>query len=264
MSSEKLHEIKKEDKKAIKKFIVILILSALAGGVVGYCSVMFKEKVARIISESLLKFLLGLTPIANLILPISGLFFILYLYQKSRRLYQEWDGEDEEEMAQIELYLAYALWLSSILTIVSFFLFAVGFYNIIYGLDDDILFRVIFITGALIVSIVIITISHQKIVNFLKEINPEKKGSVFEAKFAKTWEKSCDEAEKLSIYKAAYKAYQTVNRTCSILWLMCVLGAMVWDFGLLPVTLVSVIWIVQISSYCKESIRLSSISNKNY
>ncbi|MGL6219074.1 MAG: DUF3169 family protein [Lacrimispora sphenoides] len=65
-----------------------------------------------------------------------------------------------------------------------------------------------------IAAVICTIVTQQKIINFEKEINPEKRGSVFNQKFSKKWEKSCDEAERLSIYKSTYTSYRAVTVTC--------------------------------------------------
>ena len=49
----------------------------------------------------------------------------------------------------------------------------------------------------------------QMTVDFQKIMNPEKQGSVYDLRFQKKWEESCDELEKFTIYRSAYKAYST-------------------------------------------------------
>ena len=46
------------------------------------------------------------------------------------------------------------------------------------------------------------------IVELEKKLNPEKKGDVIETNFSKKWEDSCDEAQKMIIYEAGYRAYR--------------------------------------------------------
>ena len=98
----------------------------------------------------------------------------------------------------------------------------------------------------------------QKLVNLTKEINPEKKGSIYDVKFQKKWEASCDEAELFAIYKSAYRSYCITQRLCIILWLFCIIGGFVWGFGAVPVLLVSIIWGTMITSYCYYAIHLSN------
>ena len=98
-----------------------------------------------------------------------------------------------------------------------------------------------------------------KIINLEKEINPLLKGSVYDVKFSKKWLDSCDEAIKLGIYKSAFKAYTTVTNTCLILWVICIIGYGLWDFGVVPMVMVTIIWLVQTISYCIESIKSSKV-----
>ena len=63
-----------------------------------------------------------------------------------------------------------------------------------------------------------------------KELNPEKKGSVYDVKFVDKWEDSCDEAEKILIYKCAYKTYNKMSGLYIGLWIFCVFGNAIFDF----------------------------------
>jgi hypothetical protein len=99
----------------------------------------------------------------------------------------------------------------------------------------------------------------KKIVDLQKEINPLLKGSIYDMNFSKKWLDSCDESIKLGIYKSSYKAYKSVSRTCMILCLFCIVGHDLWDFGIMPMVIVIIIWLVQTISYCIESIKYSKV-----
>ena len=47
MNSNRVKEIKKEDKKAFKSFIIIMIISAIAGGILGGMSIYFKDSLSE-------------------------------------------------------------------------------------------------------------------------------------------------------------------------------------------------------------------------
>lgn len=259
MRSENINEIKKEDKSAFKKFILLLIIGMLVGFFVGILSGLVGESLAGLLAGWIQNTLAYFAPFFNVLLIPLAFLPIIYLYQVSRRRYKEWDGDNEAQLEKIEINLSYALWLSSLAMILSFFFFAVGLWqidNLNYSVTGA--FFAIWL-GSFILVIICITLAQQKIVNITKEINPEKEGSVFDHNFSKKWEESCDEAEKLMIYKSAYKSYKTVTITCIVLWIICILGSSIWDFGLLPVTFVSIIWMVQTTSYCFESIRLEKV-----
>jgi hypothetical protein len=262
MNKEKIYEIKKEDKKALYKFAAIILISLFVGLIIGVMSNLINEVTAVWIAESLLDFLKGFFPVANIIFTVALMLPVIYLYKKCRKLYQIWDGESEEEMNKIETSLSYALWFTSILLILSFFFFASGSYFTVHALESLNRSDLIYWFTGFINAVICTIVAQQKIVNFEKEMNPEKQGSVFDQKFAKKWEKSCDEAQRLSIYKSAYTSYRAVTITCLLLWLFCVIGANIWNFGLMPVAVVSVVWLVQVSSYCIKSISLSKYSSK--
>ncbi len=256
MNHERIKEIKKEDKKAMGKFALLILLSLIAGGVIGaFIGMADKQNLA--LTDKAVGYLNAIAPYSNFVVAVIAAVSIFMLYQKSRSRFRNWDGENEEEMNQIERLLSYAMWISSVGMVASFFFFSVS-YSVLadpYSLTE--LSNIFYILGGLIAALVVVVISQQKIVNFEKEINPEKSGSVYDRHFVKKWEESCDEAEKLSIYKAAYKSHRAVSRTCLLLWLFCTVGKLIWNFGLAPVSMVSIIWLVQISSYCLEAIRLT-------
>lgn len=259
MRSENINEIKKDDRSAFKRFIFLIIIGMLVGFMAGMLSGYLEEGLAELLAVGIQNMLAYVAPFMNVILIPVVFLPILYLYHVSRKRYQVWDGENEALLEKIEINLSYALWFSSVAVILSFFFFAVGLWqitNLNYSVSGAFLAAWL---GSFILVIIGTTLAQQKIVNFTKEINPEKEGSVFDHNFSKRWEESCDEAEKLMIYKSAYKSYKTVSTTCIILWIVCLLGSSIWDFGLLPVTFVSIIWMVQTTSYCFESIRLEKV-----
>ena len=68
--------------------------------------------------------------------------------------------------------------------------------------------------------------------------------------------------ERLEIYKAAYQSYRAVGGCCIILWCFCSLGSFIWNFGLIPVTMVSIIWLVLTVSYIVAAIQMGNHKDK--
>ena len=102
----------------------------------------------------------------------------------------------------------------------------------------------------------------QLMVDLEKEMNPSKRGSVYDAKFRDKWEESCDELEKVIIYKSAYKAYKTTALTCIVLWVVTATLSIAFKTGPLPSIAVTVIWLVQTVSYCREAMKLERGGNR--
>jgi hypothetical protein len=258
MNHEKVQENRKEDKRALVKFAVLIVCSLLCGMVVGILIIKMGSYVAKI--TTIINFLLNsVMKYACFAVTLAAMAAVFYLYIKSRKIFLTWNGENEEELNRMELNLSYAIWFTTVDMILAFFFFAAG-YNMLFSenpSEQSYFINLFWTLGGFIFAIVFVVVAQQKLVNFIKEINPEKRGSVYDLKFSKKWKESCDEAEQMAIYKSAYRSYKAVNKTCITLWLVCALGRQIWDFGLMPVAMVSIIWLVQVSAYCLEAIRLS-------
>lgn len=256
--SQKAIENRKEDKKAFKKFLVMILISGLAGGIVGYMSVG-----TRGIRESTAERLLAaagiVLPFGNIIFTTVLLIVLSLLIRRCKQNYAGWDGEEESLIEGIERKLGYGLIAINIYMVISYFLFGAG----LYALDFEKALRNRLWTGAaaaffgIIYAMVVIVWFQKDIINLTKEINPEKHGSVYDARFQKKWLESCDELERLQIYKAGYKAYNAVNYACLGLWVFTAIGILVWDFGMLPMTMVTIIWLAAGGTYGAECIRLT-------
>lgn len=96
---------------------------------------------------------------------------------------------------------------------------------------------------------IICTYVLNKIVAIEKDLNPEKEGSIFELNFNKKWLSSCDEAQKLIMYKAAYKAYKISNVSCMILWCAAFVLMLIEPGFLFAVIFVTIIMIVNNISF---------------
>ena len=142
----------------------------------------------------------------------------------------------------------------------TFFFFAAGMKStgIDSGWEEEIPWVKIAATFLGLIAVMVVTVTAQnRIVNFTKEINPEKKGSVYDLKFQKTWIASCDEAEQLQIYRAAFRAYTAMNYAALGMFLVCFIGMLSWNFGLLPLTMVLFVWLTGVIVYGVESLRMT-------
>ena len=259
MNSNRVKEIKKEDKKAFKSFIIIMIISAIAGGILGGMSIYFKDSLSENRTDFIMSILGAITPFASVVLSLLVIITSSIVYKKLTKELKIWNESDEEDMIdKIEEKLSYILLLSSVNLIMGFFFFGVGFALPSDYLDINLdIVKILSFFGGFILCVASSILIQKKFVNLEKEINPMLKGSVYDTKFSEKWIDSCDEAIKMNIYKSSYKAYRAVTNTCLILWLVCVLGYNVWDFGIMPLFIVTIIWLVQTVAYCLESIKSS-------
>lgn len=246
MNEEKRLENQKEDKKFGKKFAVVLTCSALIGMVCGIAMAMMKESDMTLTFVEAVRKLMGMTaPYVSLIFVIVMVPVLAVIRKKVKDNMASWDGENEQEYEKMDAMLGSVLYVFNISIIIIYFFFAIGFER----LWERSRFEEICYLGGFIAAVVLHMEGQKMIVNMIKELNPEKRGSIYDLKFAYKWEESCDEAERSLIYKSAYKTYTKMNTFFVGMWLFCVLGNEVFAFGLVPVTMVSLLWLVQVCLY---------------
>lgn len=267
MSSNNANEIKREDKKAFKGFAIIIVVSLIVGGVLGFMSSALKEVLGENISSLLINILRSITPFASIVLSLIMIVISKIVYNNAKKrynLYKESNDDSDSidnEIDKIENNLSIVLMVTSINDIIGFFFFGMSSKlilenNINGGFD---IVRTICAFAGFALSMISTMLIQKNIINFEKEINPLLKGSIYDSKFAEKWVDSCDEAMQLCVFKCAYKSYKVVGIACPILWLFCLIGYDLWDFGIVPMVIVTIIWLVQTISYCLESIKYCKV-----
>ena len=242
--------VKKDNRKALPKYLLILLVAAIFGGVLGFAAGWVgHDNISSVIASAVSNGLTASAPWALLVTSVVSLAAILWLYQGAKHLFTTWDGEDDDVMDRADEKLNWALLITAAQIVLDMFFFAVAqsAHNMT-ALWSVLLF---------IVSIFLLVFAQQKIVDLTRKMNPEKKGSVYDTKFKKKWFESCDEAEQKQIGQAAYKAFNVVSAACPILWGGLLLLSYAFNFSLLmPTFIVCVIWLLLQVSYCLEAIRL--------
>lgn len=258
------NEIKKANRKALPKFILIMVISLVAGGAIGF----FSAKYSLIaLSGSMRAFgeLFGLyiAPWIMLLIAIIEPIISIALYRGAKMLLNTWDGENDEICDKVEEKLSVIIWLSGAALIISYFLIAASYSGGFAAFENEEFILPFFIgIGAFFCILIESIIIQQKCIDAAKITNPEKTASVYDMKFQKKWVDSCDEAEKLLIGKCAFKAYTVTNTVCTILAIVLAICALIFEIGFLPSLVVCIIWIVNQSVYCKEAVKYSKSGNK--
>lgn len=262
MKSENVVEIKKEDKKLKKNYFLLLAVALVGGFFAGFgfawIADIFSGGVEGLIA-AVRTFFVEYASLLGLVLGLVTAVVITIIYKSNRKRFAAWDGEDEDILDKMENELSIAILILNISTILFMILLAISSLKALtFTLENVGLY-----IAAIAVNLVVELVANNRVVNFAKEINPEKKGSTYDIKFQEKWFDSCDEAEKLSIYKASYASYKAVINTCTVLWFVCLVCMTIFKCGLMPVVMVGAIWMVATVSYCVEAIRLSKNSSKN-
>ncbi len=258
-----MNEIKEANRKALPKFIIIMIVAAIVGGVIGFLSAIYEVEDYTVLFKILADaFGTNVAPWLLLILAIGFPIASGKLLIDSKKLLQQWDGENEEISEAADEKLSIAIWMAGISIILDMFLFAASYSagKVIFE-DENVLKFWISIISFLAVLIEVIVVQ-QKGVDMTKLMYPEKTASVYDSKFNEKWMDSCDEAEKILIGRCAYKAFVQVNKVCTILTVVLTLAAVIFETGFLPTMVVCIIWGVSLSSYNAEALKFTRAGNK--
>ena len=257
-------EIKKANRKALPKFVLIMVISLLAGGLIGFCAAKYGlNTLAGGMKSAGSFFGTYIAPWLMLATAVIVPVVCVLVYRSAKKLLSSWDGEDEEISDTIDKKLSIAVWVTDAALILSYFLIAASYSRGFDTFENKNHIALLFIGIAAFFAIMIeAVIIQQKCVDAAKKTNPEKTASVYDPKFQKKWMDSCDEAEKMMIGKCAFKAYAATNTVCTVLSIALALCALIFGIGFLPSLVVSLIWIVNLSVYCKEAFRYSKAGNK--
>ena len=242
--------VKRDNRKALPKYLLILFVAAIFGGVMGFAAGWVgHDNLSEVIATAVADGLTAAAPWVLLGTSVVSLATILCLYRAAKALFTGWDGEDEAVMDRADEKLNWALLLTAAQMVLDMFFFAVA--QSAHNMTA--LWSVLFF----LVSIFLLVFAQQKIVDLTRRMNPEKQGSVYDTKFKKKWFESCDEAEQKQIGQAAYKAFNVVSTACPILWMALLVLSYAFNFELLmPTFIVCFIWLLMQVSYCLECIRL--------
>ena len=203
-------------------------------------------------------------PASFLLIILDVIFIIISLtfLCKAKKLWKS-DMDEDEKYEVVEKKLSISIVITNVTYYVNFAFFGFAFYAAMSFVEDvsenwlHIYMRTIDLV--VFMATLFINLAIQKAcINLTKLMNPEKKGSVYDMKFDKVWYQSCDEAERMQIGLASYKAFQAVNNTLIVLMVIFVLGAMFLEIGILPIVVITVIALVNNITYGVASIKLGS------
>lgn len=242
---------KSENQKAMPKFILIMLGSLLVGALIGVGIVLSDGDWTASIAEALKSGLITASPWLIWGSAAVSALGVFCCYQKAKHAFLVLQEDDEAAVEKIDTLLNYGLLINSICLILSFFFVGIPF---CFFKESEAMSFLSNLAG-FIVCLIAMAIGQQKIVDLTKKLYPEKRGSVYDVKFEKKWFESCDEAERAAIGQAAYHAYKATNMTCLLLWMVLVIGNMLFDFGLMPIAVVTLIWLISTVSYCLHAMK---------
>lgn len=238
-------EIKKDNKLSFRKFIVIIIVSMLIGGFIGFFSAMAgdtaaPDKIAAALNRGFAACMPYGIPAAAVVLLTPA----YVLYRRAKKMLAAWDGEDEAHAEHIDHTLNDSLFISSFLTPILFLFLSA---SIVYS--DTLPGALFLVPGELLIAEMLLSMLTRRVIDQVRLMNPEKKGSFYDMKFQKKWLDSCDENERRQVGEASFFAYRTTLLACIILWAVLLFAGIIFHISILPTLVVTVTLTVLSSSY---------------
>lgn len=236
-------------KKLIKFIGTYFLIGAVIGVIIGFVDWDILEQMDLLFIKTL--FVGKIAPILSVVTGLSGLVIGFFIYQKAKK---DLVHCNEDDLIEIEKKLDYATIFVSIATLLPMIFYAIFIQGVIHNITypNILLLSSIWLLICGAFSILL----QKKIVELVKEINPEKQGDPLEKNFSKQWLESCDEMQKNLIYEVGYRSFTfSLSVTIVTLVILCFIGLII-DIGLLPVIIVSILLVLQIFSYYFFAIKL--------
>lgn len=255
--------MKEKKVNSYKRGLKIIAVAAAIGGVAGGISGgLYEATKASGIGIDMA----GITAlIQSVMTPLLGIIFAASVilgetsYRRLKATCEKQQTAEDEECDRLEYEEekegAFGMNISVVSQVLSILVLTFG-YSMKYITSDGHAFRFLAACIVFIACFIYEYFWQIRYVKLLQKTHPEKKGEPSSLKFQEQWLESCDEAEKEIIYRSAYKAYMTVNRTVPVLLVGTMVANLYFDTGMFAVVVVSVIWLLTQFTYSHYCIKL--------
>lgn len=252
-------KIKKMD--SYKKMGIIILLAAIAGGIIGGVGTIilgfFGGSVAEGMEEALFaiqRIMLPLITIITVLTVVFGEWNLKELRAVGQKVMETEDEEcDRWEYEEEKVGAKGAI--ANVLSQIFGFLAISAGYSLKYMAEGN---YQSFLKVCIVFVVCEIYNSFWQVryVKLIQKIHPEKQGDPSSLKFQKEWLESCDEAEREIIYRSAYTSYMAVSKSIPFFLILAMLGHLFFDTGLMAIVMVALVWLVLTISYLQSCVKL--------
>ena len=229
------------------KTIFKMILMMGIGGVIGIISAFGLLKLSQsefmIIISQFGNFFINNVLVFDIGLIICLFLPAVYQYVKAKRNYNHIidisdDNADFYERAG-ERSFNLSMLINGVFLILNFMLFGMTFEK-----NRDGLSLILFLSSVICASVLEIIA-----IRYIQKFDNRLKGEPTSFRFHKDFLESCDEAEKLKIYKCGYNAFQTSKNASPGLIIITMISNITLNTGTFPIFISCVIMLIQVTSY---------------
>lgn len=240
-------------KYTMLKFIAIMVISMLVGAVVGGTMAAFLDNTDTA-SAALLSWLAAVLPTVHWVVfaLLTVVSFGLYFAARTVVFAFERSGSENEKLSErADTLITFSMLANSLNMIFVYCIFGMlCALPMVLNLENSINVLVLFAT-------IIVTTAHNVYsIKLYKRLAPEKRGDPLDFKFGKEWIDSCDEAEKMLIYKASYSTYKLMQVVLLAVWVLTAILGPFFDIGIYPMVIITIIWLAHTVGYQLSAIKL--------
>lgn len=255
----------KKKERSDKRILLTFILMIAACGGIGYFFGMITAKTEE--TDTLAKavdvvkdVVLQSFPVLFMIVAVLSIVIPTIAYIRCHKMYQKLqaDRDNDELWDRLENALNGPMITSTLFSIANVCLFLCFVYGAVTTKIDERYGKTVVLIGlaVFVISTFMEILIPHLVVKIEKELNPEKKGNVLDSKFREVWMDSCDEAQQMMVYKAAYKAFSNTNMVCIWLVVITFVCAMLFKTDILSMIVVCLVWFVNTLSYMLHAAKL--------
>lgn len=234
------------NKKSILRMVLYLVVGGFIGVGVSTATRSMADSnlnVALFIENILMNYLIHFQVALILLVMVPALYYL----QKGKKCYKELQTASEDDINALEISgdksIDLAITLNMSFIILSYMLFGIAF-------SDEMPSTMMLISIGLFIVCVIPPVFIEFAAIKAIQINDKRiKGDPSKFSFHKEYLESCDEAEQLRIYKAAYQSFQMTKGVNFVCLLLAMLGNMLLETGILPILLTGTTLLIMVLSY---------------
>lgn len=230
--------------RSLLRFIAIMSLSGLIGGIIGF-SLSFLDDSFRNKVNYLFSSLYGISHYLGITLGIILCSILSILYKNLTHCTQN-EIEDDEYFEKQHKKTNLLFLLTSINSVLQLYFIIISDLKVNH--NEKIGYTLFFLVAYIIFLFWGLYIE-VKTINFLKKVNPEKKGDPLSFRFQKDWIESSDEAERLITFHASYKSFQFMNRVYPILFIVLLLLNSIMSGAIFASNILVICYLLHIVSY---------------
>ncbi len=239
------------DKKAFMKLGLLILVGMLIGVIARIGLLTIEDIMKADFFEDLISVLKFNSIYISIILFVLVFIPSYIYYLKGSKMAQLMSSASEDDLDEIqeknEKYFNISITSNAVYFVLNFMLLGIAFDS---SHEYFYLILVIFLFSVILSSILTVTVVKRD-----QKTNPHLKGDPMSSKFSRDYIKSCDEAEKLVIYKASYKAFNSTISASIIFVLVAVVMNMLFETGGFAVLLTGSMMIYQILSVAYFSVK---------